>query len=55
MGNDREFDEVVNALREGTLAPPIDAVYPLEDACAAYERLAQAEQFGKIVLRVRDD
>jgi NADPH:quinone reductase-like Zn-dependent oxidoreductase len=55
MGNDREFDAVVRALGEGALAPPIDAVFPLEEARAAYERLAQAEQFGKIVLRVRDD
>lgn len=55
MGNDLEFDAVVHALGEGALAPPIDAVYPLEDARAAYERLAQAGQFGKIVLRVRDD
>jgi len=55
MGNDREFDAVVHALGEGALEPPIDKVYRLEDARAAYERLAHAEQFGKIVLRVRDD
>ncbi len=55
MGNDRELDAVVQALGTGALVPPVDAVYPLEEARAAYERLATGEQFGKIVLRVRDD
>ena len=55
MGNDREYDEIVGALAEGALLPPIDAVYPLEEARAAYERLSMGEQFGKVVLRLRDD
>jgi NADPH:quinone reductase-like Zn-dependent oxidoreductase len=55
MGNDRELDAIVHVLGEGALLPPIDAVYALEDARAAYERLAMHEQFGKIVLRLRDD
>ena len=55
MGNDREFDAIVDALAQGALVPPVDAVYPLEEARAAYERLSMGEQFGKIVLRLRDD
>ncbi len=55
MGNDRELDAVVQLLGEGALTPPIDAVYPLADARAAYERLSSGGQFGKIVLRLRDD
>ena len=55
MGNDREFDAIVAALGEGALVPPVDAVFPLERAGEAYERLAGAEQFGKIVLTLRDD
>jgi NADPH:quinone reductase-like Zn-dependent oxidoreductase len=55
MGNDRELDAIVGALGEGTLAPTIDAVFPLERAPEAYERLATAEQFGKIVITLRDD
>jgi len=55
MGNDRELDAVVHALGEGDLRPVVDAVYPLAEARAAYERLASAEQFGKIVMRLRDD
>jgi NADPH:quinone reductase-like Zn-dependent oxidoreductase len=55
MGNDRELDAIVEALGEGALVPLVDAVFPLERARDAYERLATAEQFGKIVLKLRDD
>jgi NADPH:quinone reductase-like Zn-dependent oxidoreductase len=55
MGNDRELDAIVEALRDGALLPPVDAVFPLERAREAYERLAAAEQFGKIVLTLRND
>jgi NADPH:quinone reductase-like Zn-dependent oxidoreductase len=55
MGNDREFDAVAQAFGEGALVPPVDAVFPLNEARAAYERLSRAGQFGKIVLRMRDD
>jgi NADPH:quinone reductase-like Zn-dependent oxidoreductase len=55
MGNDSELDAIVEALGAGALAPPIDAVFPLERAREAYERLTTAEQFGKIVLKLRDD
>jgi NADPH:quinone reductase-like Zn-dependent oxidoreductase len=55
MGNDRELDAIAQALGEGALLPPIDAVFPVARAREAYERLEAAEQFGKIVLRLRDD
>jgi NADPH:quinone reductase-like Zn-dependent oxidoreductase len=55
MGNDRELDAVMREFGGGALAPPVDAVFPLDEARAAYGLLASAEQFGKIVLRVRDD
>jgi NADPH:quinone reductase-like Zn-dependent oxidoreductase len=55
MGNDRELDAIVEALGQGALVPPVDAVYPPEQAREAYERLSTGEQFGKIVLRLRDD
>jgi NADPH:quinone reductase-like Zn-dependent oxidoreductase len=52
MGNDREFDAIVAELRGGRLLPPVDSVFPLEDGRKAFERLANAEQFGKVVVRV---
>lgn len=52
MGNDAEFDAVVNELREGRLLPPIDSVFSLDDGRKAFERLEHAEQFGKVVVRI---
>ena len=52
MGNDAEFDAIVAELRAGRLLPPVDSVFPLAEGRAAFERLAAAEQFGKIVLQV---
>jgi NADPH:quinone reductase-like Zn-dependent oxidoreductase len=51
MGNDAEFDAVVRELGAGALLPPIDAVFPLADGRAAFARLQDGAQFGKIVLR----
>jgi NADPH:quinone reductase-like Zn-dependent oxidoreductase len=55
MGNDREFDCIAEELTQGRLVPPVDKVYPLAEGRAAYERLAAAEQFGKIVLRIAEE
>jgi NADPH:quinone reductase-like Zn-dependent oxidoreductase len=52
MGNDAEFDAVVEHFRAGRLLPPIDRVYPLEQGRDAFERMAGAEQFGKLVVRI---
>ena len=52
MGNDAEFGAIVGHLNAGRLRPPIDRVYPLDEGRAAFERLAHAEQFGKIVVRI---
>jgi NADPH:quinone reductase-like Zn-dependent oxidoreductase len=50
MGNDAEYDAVVEELRQGRLTPPIDRVFRLKDSVQAFERLESAEQFGKIVI-----
>jgi NADPH:quinone reductase-like Zn-dependent oxidoreductase len=52
MGNDNEFDAIVEQLRNGNLYPPVDRVYSLDEARAAYERIARAEQFGKVVVEI---
>lgn len=38
----------------GALRPQLDSVFPLADARAAFERLAQPGKHGKVVLRVHD-
>ena len=52
MGNDAEFDAVVNELRAGRLLPVVDSVFPLAEGRAAFERLQSGQQFGKVVVRV---
>ena len=54
MGSDAEYDAIVNELRAGRLYPPVDRVFPLADARAAFERLEKAEQFGKVVIELGD-
>lgn len=52
MGNDAEFDAVVEHFRAGRLRPVLDRVYDLGEAGEAFERLQAGEQFGKLVLRI---
>jgi NADPH:quinone reductase-like Zn-dependent oxidoreductase len=52
MGNDEEFAAMTEEFRQGRLMPPIDSVHELADGRGAFERLASAEQFGKVVVRV---
>ena len=52
MGTDAEFDAIAALLADGRLLPPIDRVYPLARGREAFERLAEGDQFGKIVLDV---
>ena len=52
MGNDAEFDAVVAELSAGRLLPVVDTVLPLAEGRAAFERLGDGEQFGKVVLQV---
>jgi NADPH:quinone reductase-like Zn-dependent oxidoreductase len=54
MGNDAEFDAIVEQLRGGKLYPPIDRTFALSEARAGYERLEKAEQFGKLVIEIKD-
>ena len=55
MGNDEEFDAIIRELRAGRLLPPVDKVFPLAHGKQAFERLAAAEQFGKVVISVSPD
>jgi NADPH:quinone reductase-like Zn-dependent oxidoreductase len=54
MGNDAELDAITAELRAGRLLPPVDAVFPLAEGRAAFERLRAGDQFGKVVLRMTD-
>lgn len=52
MGSELEWDAVVAEFRAGGLRPPVDSIFPLSEARAAYARLQSGEQFGKVVIRM---
>ncbi|MDB4900667.1 MAG: Alcohol dehydrogenase zinc-binding domain protein [Gemmatimonadetes bacterium] len=52
MGSEAEFAAVAARFNAGELRPPVDRVFALTEARGAYERLAHAEQFGKVVIRI---
>jgi len=52
MGTQDEFSSIAAHIANGLLFPPIDSVYSLADAPAAFERLSSGQQFGKIVVKI---
>ncbi len=52
MGSPREFAAFLKLYGEAKLHPAIDQVFPLAEAAAAHRRMAEAGQFGKIVLKI---
>ncbi len=52
MGNPREFGEMIHLFENGNLKPVIDKVFSLSQATQAFERMEDAEQFCKLVLRM---
>ena len=47
--------EIGRLVDSGDVAPVLDSVFPLADARAAFERVAQPGKHGKVVIRVTDD
>ncbi len=50
MGTRRELRSLVQFLVTSGVRPLVDETYPLADATSAYARMADGDQFGKIVL-----
>ncbi|MBV8067204.1 MAG: zinc-binding dehydrogenase [Candidatus Eremiobacteraeota bacterium] len=51
MGSPQDFAAMLELFNQG-LRPAVDRVFAFGDAPAAFDRLAAAHQFGKVVLRV---
>lgn len=54
MGSRGELLEALELAEAGVLRPVIDRVFPLEEAAAAQQHMADRAQFGKIVLRIQE-
>jgi len=53
MGTRDEFLSMLDLLESRNLKPVIDQVYPLEQIDQAFQRMKSANQFGKIVLKIK--
>ncbi len=52
MGSPQDFAAMLKLFEESTIVPAIDRIFSLHEAAAAAQRMAESNQFGKIVLRV---
>jgi NADPH:quinone reductase-like Zn-dependent oxidoreductase len=52
MGSPADFRAMLQFITKYKIKPVIDRVYDMQDAAAAAERMNDAAQFGKIVLRI---
>jgi NADPH:quinone reductase-like Zn-dependent oxidoreductase len=52
MGSESEFRAVVAHFNAGRLRPVVDSVFPLSHGRAAFERMQDGAQFGKLVVRI---
>jgi NADPH:quinone reductase-like Zn-dependent oxidoreductase len=50
MGTDQEFADMVAFVAQHRIVPVVDSVYPLSEGQAAFDRIGQGGQFGKVVL-----
>ena len=52
MGSPADFQAMLELVNRHEIRPAVDRVYPMDQVAAAAERMAQSEQFGKIVLTI---
>lgn len=54
MGNDEEFLHMLEFVKLHHVKPVVDKVFGMDQIELAAQRMKQADQFGKIVLKIRD-
>ncbi|MCM3711791.1 zinc-binding dehydrogenase [Sporosarcina luteola] len=54
MGSREELREMLEHVEEYGIKPVIDKIYRLEDGLEAFRDLENSEQFGKLVLRIKE-
>jgi zinc-binding alcohol dehydrogenase/oxidoreductase len=53
MGTEQDFADMLALVEESKLVPVVDQVFPLAEGEKALRRMADGQQFGKIVLQIR--
>ena len=49
MGNDQEFEDMVELVNKYKITPVVDAVYKMDNCNDAFLKMSEGKQFGKIV------
>ena len=52
MGSPQDFAAMLSLFEKTSIVPAIDRVYSMDEAAEAAARMAESNQFGKIVLRI---
>ena len=55
LGSREDFRQLLGFLNATQIHPIIDRKFPLREAAAAQQRMEDAQQFGKILLAIRDE
>lgn len=54
MASTEEFNEMLQFVNQHKIKPVIDKVYPIEETKKAMQRIDEAEQFGKIAIKIAE-
>jgi len=54
MGTEQDFASMINFVAEKQIVPVIDEIFPFAEGEAAMRRMANGEQFGKLVLHISE-
>ncbi len=53
LGSPEDFRAMIDFVRQHTIRPVVDRVFPFEEGEAAFRWMDDARQFGKIVIKIR--
>lgn len=51
MGNDQEFEQMIDFVNRTQMQPIIDSVRPFSEVVGAFDKMKQRKQFGKLVVK----
>ncbi|MDX2302482.1 MAG: zinc-binding dehydrogenase [Microscillaceae bacterium] len=54
MGNDQEFEAMINFVNKHQIKPVVSSVRPLSEAISAFDEMAASKQFGKLVIKISE-
>ena len=55
MGSDEDFIKMIAFCNNHQIKPILDKTFDFADAVAAFDRMKDGTQFGKIIVKVRQD